>query len=243
MPVKPTAWDSIRKLEGSLIVSCQAAEGEPLCHPSHMVAMSLSAINGGAGGLRLEGAESIRAVRARTDLPVVGLTKSDLVPEDERLDRVYITGTFAEARLVAEAGADIVAADATGRERPDGLTLAQFIDAVHSQLGKPVWADVSTLGEGLAAAASGADVVSTTLYGYTRPTRLGPEAGPDFALLEALAARLDLPVVLEGRVWLPDEVRRAFDAGAYAVVVGSAITRPALITRRFVDAIPLRNRA
>lgn len=227
-------------LEGTLIVSCQASHGEPLDSPEHILALSLSAIAGGAGGLRLEGTENIRHVRLHTNVPIVGLLKSPDVDGDDRLREVYITRTYEDAVAVSEAGADIIALDATGRHRPGGLTLPALTARIHTELKKPVWADVASRDQAVAAVDCGADAVSTTMYGYTEETRLPPEAGPDFALLEAICLAVAVPVILEGRVWHPDEVTRAFAVGAHAVVVGSAITRPQLITRRFVQAIPAR---
>jgi len=160
-----------------------------------------------------------------------------VAPKD-RLKSVYITATLAEAEAIAKAGSDIVAIDATGRPRADGMKLSEFIARIRNDLGKPVMADVSTLSEGLMAVEAGADLVSTTLYGYTKETELPSDAGPGLDLLRSLAEKCDVPVILEGRVWHPEEVARAFAYGAYAVVVGSAITRPQLITRRFVSAVP-----
>ena len=233
-------FDCLKSLKDALIVSAQAADDEPLNKPEHLLALSLSGIVGGARGLRLEGCENVAYIRKHTSLPIIGLVKSNTVVDSERLKKVYITSTFAEAKAVADAGADIVALDATPRARPDGLSLKETIDRIHSELKKPVWADVSTLEEGLNAAESGADVVSTTLYGYTEETKKQAEDPPDFDLLSGLCQRLKVPVVLEGRVWHPEELARGFAAGAYAVVVGSAITRPQLITNRFVKAIPER---
>jgi N-acylglucosamine-6-phosphate 2-epimerase len=230
--------EGIKRIGRVLIVSCQASEGEPLCSPAHIAALAQSAIMGGAGALRLEGAANIAAVRALTKLPIIGLAKSSAVPESERLKSVYITATFAEAEEIAKAGSDIVAIDATGRARVEGTSLSEFIGRIHSQLGKPVMADISSLSEGLMAVKAGADLVSTTLYGYTEETVLPSDAEPGLDLLRSLVEKCDLPVILEGRVWHPDEVTRAFAYGAYAVVVGSAITRPQLITKRFVRAIP-----
>ena len=233
-------YEKIKALDHSLIISAQAAGDEPLNKPEHLLAMALSGINGGASGLRLEGNENIEYIRKCTNLPIIGLAKSELVPDSERLDRIYITSTFAEAEELAKAGSDIIASDATGRMRPDGLSLRQFIERVHNDLRLPVWADIATLSEGLAAAEAGADVISTTMYGYTRETELEADAPPSFVLLSSLCKQLKVPVVLEGRVWYPDEIRKAFELGAYAVVVGSAVTRPQLITKRFVKAIPSR---
>jgi N-acylglucosamine-6-phosphate 2-epimerase len=230
-------FEQISKLAQALIVSSQASDDEPLNKPEHLCALALSGLAGGARGLRLEGAANIAYIRQRTAVPLIGLTKSATVLEKERLSSVYITATFAEAKAVSDSGADLIAIDATPRRRPDGLNLVQLIEAIHKQLNKPVWADISTLPEGLAAAEAGADVVSTTLYGYTAETQKESEDPPDFTLLESLVKALPLPVVLEGRVWHPHEAAKAFELGAYAVVVGSAITRPQLITKRFVQAI------
>ena len=204
--------------------------------------MALSAITGGARALRLEGADNIRAAkndsRVPKNYPIVGLLKSDRIPPEKRLSTPFITNCFADAAAIAEAGADIIAMDGTGRPFLDNLSLRDVICKCHDELKKPVWADCATLKEGLNAIECGADIVSTTLYGYTEETSLPSDAGPNFDLLEELVEKSSVPVILEGRVWSPDEVARAFALGAYAVVVGSAITRPQLITERFVKAIP-----
>lgn len=235
---KNSSPDPISRLKNVLIVSSQASEGEPLCAPEHICALALSGINGGAKGLRLEGADNIAYVRKHTELPIVGLLKSKLVSDDDKLRKVYITASFEDAKLCADAGSDIVALDATPRERLDGLSLDETIARIHNELRLPVWADISTFEEGVQARAAGADVVSTTLFGYTAATIRDAEAPPDFDLLKRLCKELDCPIVLEGRVWHPHEVSRAFELGAHSVVVGSAITRPQLITKRFVAAIP-----
>ncbi len=232
---------AIKQLRGGLIVSCQAAEGEPLCAPEHIAALALSAINGGACGLRLEGTANIAFVRGLTSLPIIGLTKATDIPEHKRMESVYITPTFEDAQSLANCGCDIIALDATARIRPGGASLQEMISRIHTELGKPVWADVATLEEGLNAAVYGADVISTTLSGYTLETKARAGAGPDLDLLSALSAQVEVPVILEGQVWHPSEVTEAFARAAYAVVVGSAITRPQLITQRFVAAIPPSN--
>lgn len=235
----------IQAIDGALIVSTQASKGEPLCQKEHILALALSAINGGARALRLEGTENIRFVRDFVDkaftgfLPIIGLTKAE-VPDQEKLSSVYITPSFADAQALAGSGADIIALDATQRRRQDEYSLAQTIEMIHEQLGKPVWADCSTFGDALQAFEAGADIVSTTLYGYTQETSLPKDSAPSFALLGDLVEHVNVPVILEGRVWQPEELTKAFETGAYAVVVGSAITRPQLITERFVKAIPNR---
>lgn len=220
--------DLLDRLRGRLVVSCQALAGEPLHGPTHMTAMALSALAGGAAGIRCESPADIRAIRTATDVPLIGLWK-------QGHEGVYITPTLDAALAVADAGADLVAIDATMRPRPDGRTLAETIAAL-ADLGIPVMADVATVAEGLAAAEAGAVVVSTTLAGYTPDTR--GAAAPDLALVAALARELRVPVFAEGRISTPAQLRAAFDAGAWSVVVGGAITRPAVITASFVAAIP-----
>ncbi len=213
------------KLRGQLIVSAQAQANEPLHGAMHMVAMARAAIEGGAAGLRCEGPADIEAIRAAVGVPLIGLWK--VAPGG-----VCITPTFEAARAVVAAGADIVAIDATMRERP--VPVHALIRYIQETLQRPVMADVSNLEEGIAAVASGADCVGPTLSGYTG----GPvPTEPDWDLLTGLLASVSVPVVMEGRIWEPIQAARALRQGAWAVVVGSAITRPQLITRRFTTAI------
>ena len=193
-----------------------------------MARMALAAWQGGAVGIRANTPDDIRAIRSAVPLPVIGLFKAG---EAE----VYITSTLEHARAVVAAGAAIVALDATSRPRPDGRSLGEVISALHAEFGVPVMADISTVEEALAAEALGADVVSTTLSGYTSYSSQSKE--PDLALVAELAARLTVPVVAEGRIGTPAQARAALDAGAFAVVVGAAITRPQWITAQFVAGI------
>lgn len=228
----PTPAPLLDSLRGQLVVSCQARPGDPLFGSHFMVAMALSALDGGARGLRIEGPDDIRAVRAATRVPLIGLWKVG--------DRgVYITPTLEAAREVVAAGADIVALDGTQRERPDGLTLAQTIEALHASTPALVMADVSTVEEGRAAEAAGADIVSTTLSGYTPTSSPGPE--PDLELVAELAAALTVPLFAEGRISTPAEAGDAIRRGAFAVVIGSAITRPQVITASFVQTVSAVN--
>ncbi|HEY9013274.1 MAG TPA: N-acetylmannosamine-6-phosphate 2-epimerase [Devosia sp.] len=213
---------------GSLIVSCQAREDNPLHGPMFMGAMALAARDGGARGIRANGPEDVRAVKA-AGLPVIGIHKvfADDVP-------VYITPTIAAADALIDAGADIVALDCTPRPRR-GDDPAAIIAHIRAR-GRESFADISTVEEGLAAAAMGATYVSTTLSGYTSYTEPKPD-GPDFELIRALAARTATPVVAEGRFNTPELARAAIEAGAYAVVVGTMITNPREITRGFAMAV------
>ena len=216
---------------GTMVVSCQAGPGSPLDSPAAMALMAQAAEAGGAGAIRANGPADIAAIRAVTSLPIIGLHKLG-DPAG-----VFITPTYEAAAGVVAAGADLVALDGTLRPRPDGQPLDRQIRRIHDELGVPVLADVDSLDAGLAAREAGADLVATTLSGYTSgrtPT------GPDVELVRRLAARLDCPVVAEGRIRTTEDVRAVCDAGAYAVVVGHAITDPTDITARLVSAIPAR---
>ncbi len=213
-----------------LIVSCQALEHEPL-HGSHIMArMALAAEQGGAVGIRANTPEDIQAIKATVKLPVIGIYKREYEGSE-----VYITPTFAEAKAIAEAGADMIALDATPRPRPGGETLATLIRRIHQELDLPVMADCSTTEEAIAAAELGADVVSSTLAGYTPYSR--KTEGPDFEMLREVLDRVSVPVFAEGRFHTPEQVAQALAMGCYAVVVGGAITRPQEITARFTAAI------
>lgn len=218
----------IEAIRGGLVVSCQAPPGDPLRPAEHIDAIARSVAAGAAvRGLRVQGLDDIRAVSSSVRLPLIGLWK-------DGADGVFITPTAAHAVAVADAGSAIVAADATARPRPDGRTLGETIDAVHDR-GVLFMADVSTFEEGVVAAERGADLVSTTLSGYTSYSRPGP--APDIELVAELAAKIEIPVVAEGRLRTPEDARAAMDAGAWAVVVGGAITSPSAIATRFVDAL------
>lgn len=217
----------LQHVRGRLIVSCQALEDEPLHGAAIMARMALAAHLGGAAAIRANGPADIQAIKQTVALPVIGLYK-------DGNEGVYITPSVQHARAIVEAGADVVALDATARPRPKGETLQQQIDAVHAQ-GKLVLADVATLEEARQAQALGVDMAAPTLSGYTA---YSPQLeGPDYALIQAMAQTLDLPVIAEGRIRTPEEARLALAYGAVAVVVGSAITRPRTITAQFARAL------
>ncbi|GGZ27119.1 N-acetylmannosamine-6-phosphate 2-epimerase [Streptomyces nitrosporeus] len=222
-----TAQDLADTLKGRLIVSCQAPPGDPMRETSTLVRLALSAAAGGGAAIRANEPEVVAAIVRAVDLPVIGLWKDGDTG-------VYITPTVRHALAVVEAGAAVVAADATDRPRPDGSTFAELVAAVHGA-GALVMADVSTLAEGVAAAAQGADFVSTTLSGYVPGT---PEqTGPDLDLVASLSAAVSVPVVAEGRIHTPEEAAEAVARGAHSVVVGTAITAPTALTSRFVAGL------
>ena len=217
----------IQQMRG-LIVSCQAPGDSPLHDPAVIAAMAEAAVMRGAVGVRIDSPEHVAAVRRRVSAPIIGLWKQQ-IPGYE----VYITPDFAAAEAVAAAGADVIAIDATGRARPGGETVAGLIGRIQRELGKPVMADVDSLGAALGA--TGADLVGTTLYGYTAQTKgLRP---PGLELLGELVAKLGVPVICEGGVASPEMARRAMEMGAAAVVVGTAITGIDLLVQGYCGAL------
>lgn len=218
----------IQKLHHGLIVSCQAPSDSPLHQPDVIAAMAEAAVMRGAVAVRIDSPEHVAAVRRRVNVPIIGLWKRQIVGCE-----VYITPDFAAAEAVAAAGADIIAIDGTGRDRPDGETAAGLIGRIQRELGKAVMADVDSLES--ARGARGADLVGTTLYGYTAETaQLKP---PGFELLRELVAEMGVPVICEGGVASPEMARRALELGADAVVVGTAITGIDLLVRAYCAAL------
>lgn len=205
----------IKTIEYGLIVSCQAPPASPLRNSLILAAIAEAAIAQNAVAVRMDTPEHIAAVRPRFSAPIIGLWKQT-IPNFE----TYITPKFEHAFAIAEAGADFIAIDATLRDRPEPV--ATLIDRIHTELNKPVVADVDTLEAGIAAAEAGADLIATTLYGYTEATV--QQTPPAFNLVSQLAERLDTPVLCEGGIASPQMARQALDLGAYAVVVGTAIT-------------------
>lgn len=230
--MKPSTDSVIEKLRDGLIVSCQAPPDSPLADPHCIAALALTAEQNGAVGVRINTPAHIAATRRRVSVPIIGLEKVESAAAE-----VYITPTFVEAQRVAASGAEIIALDATRRPRPDGEMLAALVRRVQAELQRAVMADIATCDEGLYAADCGAALVGTTLCGYTSETR-GARI-PAFALIEELAARLNVPVICEGGVASPEDVKRAFDCGAFAVVVGTALTGIGQNVRRFVAAAPM----
>lgn len=219
----------LQALRGKLIVSAQAYPGEPMRTPSTMAQVAASAVIGGAAAVRVQGLADVQFTRSAVEVPVIGLWK-------DGHDGVFITPTARHALAVANAGAHIVAIDGTRRERPDGLTLKATIDMVHEQSHALVMADCGSLADALNAAEAGADLIGTTLAGYTGERE--KTAGPDLDLLAAInMAGLGIPLIAEGRIHTPAQARAALDMGAFAVVVGTAITHPASITGWFDAAM------
>lgn len=221
----------IASLKGKLVVSVQAYPGEPLRTPEAMALISLACEQGGAAAIRCQGLSDISAIKGRVGVPVIGLWK-------EGHEGVYITPTLRHALAVVNAGADVVAIDATDRPRPDGRSFAETVAAIRARADTLIMADCMTIDDIRNAVACGCDLVSTTLSHNKPATQTTLDEGPDTDLLaQATGEFPDVPIICEGHVHTPADARAAIDAGAWAVVVGTAITHPTSLTRWFRAAI------
>lgn len=220
---------TLERLHRQLVVSCQAAPNDPMEDTETLRRVARSAVLGGAMGLRLNSPEHIRAVRLDTSLPIIGIQKS------YHGGKLGITSTFADAAALVEAGADIVALDCTGRAGPHREPWREIVARIQSELDVLIMADIATLREAIAAAEARCDLIGTTLNGYTEET--AGNTGFNWQLIAGITGATGRPVVAEGHIGTPAEACRALDAGAWCVVVGSAITRPGSITANFVRAI------
>lgn len=223
----------IEQLKGKLIVSCQALPEEPLHSSFIMGRMALAAREGGAAGIRANTKEDIREIRAQVDLPVIGIVK-----QNYENCHVYITPTMKEVDQLMEVGPEIIAMDATIAARPDGSSLDEFFYQVKEKYPNQLWmADCSTVEEALHADELGFDFIGTTLVGYTEQSRHLKIDENDFEILRTILGQVKHPVIAEGNVNTPEKAKRVLELGAFSVVVGSAITRPQLITKSFTEAL------
>ena len=221
----------LEQMKGKLIVSCQALPEEPLHSPFIMGRMAYAAMLGGAAGIRANSVEDIKEIKKNVDLPIIGIIKRVMEGSD-----VFITPTLEEIELLYQEGVDIIALDATARVRPVGKTIQEIFPLVREKYPNQLFmADCSTFEEAKLAYELGFDCVGTTLIGYTDYTK-GHHV-PDLDLIERMAKEIPVPVIAEGGIWSPDDLKAVFDHGAYTAVVGSAITRPMEITKRFIEAI------
>lgn len=233
----------LQKIRHGIVVSAQASQGEPLNQPDYLCAMAESALNGGACGLRMAQLENLRYFRTRhPEVPLIGITKPEKIPANAH-ELIYITPTFEAVASIAK-DCDIVALDATLRPRVPTESLADIVEKARRQFPNLLlMADIATLEDAQNAENLGFDLIGTTLSGYTSETLERQKQGPDFELLANLIRHCKTPVIMEGRLWEPAEVGNAFALGAFSVVIGSAVTRPHEITRRFVRAISSSARA
>ncbi|WP_211746050.1 N-acetylmannosamine-6-phosphate 2-epimerase [Paenibacillus sp. Marseille-Q4541] len=221
----------LQNLKGKLIVSCQALPEEPL-HSSYIMGrMAYAAYLGGAAGIRANSVEDIEEIKKHVSLPMIGIIKKVYAGFD-----VFITPTMEEVGALVRAGVDIIALDATDRTRPDGTTITEIFPKLRETYPDQLFmADCSTYQEGMQAETLGFDCVGTTLSGYTNATK--ERLLPDFEMAERLVKDLSIPVIAEGGISTPEELGLLFELGVHTAVVGSAITRPYEITKRFVHSI------
>lgn len=223
----------IQNLRGKLIVSCQALPDEPLHSSFIMGRMALAAERGGACGIRANTPEDIAEIRRQVALPVIGIVKRDYADSE-----IYITPTLREVEELMEVRPEIIALDATKALRPGGVSLDDFFREIRARYPDQLFmADCSTLEEAIHADRLGFDFIGTTMVGYTPQSAGAQIAGDDFVILREIVASVTHPVIAEGNINTPEKAKRVLELGAYAVVVGSAITRPQLITKAFVEAM------
>lgn len=221
----------LNRIKGGLIVSCQALETEPLYSSYIMSRMAHAAFLGGAVGIRANTPEDIIEIKKVVDLPIIGLYKQVFADSE-----VYITPTYEAVDAIVAAKADIVAVDATNRLRPNNISLEEFFQTIRKKYPEQLFmADCSCYEDALHAQKLGFDLVGTTLRGYTKET--SQIEIPDYNLLKKLSETLTIPVIAEGGIWSPEQLKQAFDCKVYAAVIGTAITRPMEITKRYVEAI------
>ncbi len=219
----------LAEIKRKLVVSCQALPEEPLHSPMIMGRMALAAKQAGAAGIRAQGVEDIIEIKKVTGLPVIGIIKRHY-PDSE----VFITATQQEVQALLATGCEMIALDATNRSRPNGEKLSDLLMQIHAA-NVLAMADCSTLAEAKAAQALGFDCISTTLAGYTAYSR--QTKGPDFDLIVDLLKEIKIPVIAEGKIHTPEQLKKMFDLGVYSAVVGGAITRPQEIAARFIEEI------
>lgn len=221
----------LNQVKGELIVSCQALSDEPLHSSFIMSKMALAAMEGGAKGIRANSKEDIIEIKKEVDLPVIGIVKRDYSNS-----HVFITATIKEIDELLESGCDMIAMDATNRERPENSQLEALVQYAKEQAPNiELMADIATVEDAIQAEKLGFDCISTTLHGYTQETSSKKLYDDDFAFLRSVLEHVSIPVIAEGNVMTPEMYEKCMDHGAFASVVGGAITRPRDITRRFVE--------
>lgn len=221
----------LEQIKGGLIVSCQALKTEPLYDSYIMSKMAWAAYLGGAVGIRANTVVDIKAIKEKVDLPVIGIIKAEYDDSD-----VYITPTMDEVDSLVEIGCEIIATDATDRLRPGGKGFREFFTEVRKKYPNQLFmADTSCFEEGKLAEELGFDLIGTTMSGYTPYTK-GRKL-PDCELIKKYSTELNTPIIAEGGIWCPEDLKNVYKAGAFSAVCGTAITRPMDITRRFVNAL------
>ena len=216
-------------LKGGLVVSCQVPDGTAIDTPEFIAAQALTVIQAGAIGIRAQGISNVTEISRVARVPIIGLVKRYL-----NTTAIYITPTVRDVLELEQAGASIVAVDATERLRPDRLDFATFFKHVRLETNIPLLADIDTVEAAIIAESVGCEAIATTLSGYT--DKPAPPL-PNIRLVEAIAKKVSIPVIAEGGFNQPNQVSQALDAGAWAVCIGTAITNPFLLTKSFLEGI------
>lgn len=228
----------LEDIKNHLIVSCQALEYEPLHSSFIMSKMALAAYQGGAKGIRANTIEDIQAIKKEVDLPIIGIIK-----QEYEGSVVFITPTIKEVDALVKEGVDIIAMDATIRERPHHIYLDDFFKKVRKKYpNQKFMADCSTIEEAIHADELGFDFIGTTMVGYTKESKGLKIEENDFEIIRTIIQKVKHPVIAEGNIDTPQKAKRVLELGCYSVVVGSIITRPQLITKRFIDIMEAKNK-
>lgn len=219
------------RTKGNLIISCQALPEEPLHSEFIMGRMALAAEQAGASGIRANSVIDIQEIKRQVDVPIIGIIKEVYEGSD-----VFITPTMKEIDALVTEGVDVIAIDATNRKRPDGTTITTQFPTIRKKYPEEVFmADCSSYEDAVKASELGFDYIGTTLHGYTTET-----AGvmlPNFDLIAKLVKDIDTPIIAEGGIWSPEQLKEIMALGVHTSVVGSVITRPFEIAKRFVAVI------
>jgi len=216
-------------IKGGLIVSCQVPDGTPIDRPDFIAAQAQTVLEAGAIGIRAQGVANVAAIAKLVNVPIIGLVKRYLTTTP-----IHITPISEDVLALENAGATIVAIDATGRLRPDGLSFADFLIEIRRTTKLAILADVDSLEAAIIAESLGCDAIATTLSGYTdKPA----SALPNIKLVEEIVNKVNIPVLAEGGFSRNEQMKAAFDAGAWSVCIGTAITNPFLLTRGFVEVL------
>ena len=228
----------LEDIKNHLIVSCQALEYEPLHSSFIMSKMALAAYQGGAKGIRANTIEDIQAIKKEVNLPIIGIIK-----QEYEGSVVFITPTIKEVDALVKEGVDIIAMDATIRERPHHIYLDDFFKEVRKKYpNQKFMADCSTIEEAIHADELGFDFIGTTMVGYTKESKGLKIEENDFEIIRTIIQKVKHPVIAEGNIDTPQKAKRVLELGCYSVVVGSIITRPQLITKRFTDIMEAKNK-
>lgn len=228
----------LEDIKNHLIVSCQALEYEPLHSSFIMSKMALAAYQGGAKGIRANTIEDIQAIKKEVDLPIIGIIK-----QEYEGSVVFITPTIKEVDALVKEGVDIIAIDATIRERPHHIYLDDFFKEVRKKYpNQKFMADCSTIEEAIHADELGFNFIGTTMVGYTKESKGLKIEEKDFEIIKTIIQKVKHPVIAEGNIDTPQKAKRVLELGCYSVVVGSIITRPQLITKRFIDIMEAKNK-